>query len=626
MWSRLNRPWRRIFLLFLALLLSALTITLLYWDSIHEIPDRWHLPFLNPEPVSSLNSPLEIFSSDEDSISRQHPIYDLIAKAGGEYERLLGKQTNGLAQAAQAYRSRRGRHPPPSFDRWVAFAEAHDCLMIEDLFDRIYHDLNPFWAISSDQIRADAAAIPNYIRIRHGKAYRSTIQKPFMDIYFNLLQEIETLLPDLDIPINHMDEPRVLVSWDTITEHMKILKSSLSLQDLAHAPAIDTFTTLPQPAATSNPVSFITQAPYWNLARQACPPGTEARTSEVDRDFSTPPVFPDTHPHGAYHGYVQNWTLSQDVCYHPHLRNMHGTFVEPVSISTSNSLVPIFSGSKLLANNDILLPAAMYWSDKERFAASKHLYPWKNMRNEVFWRGTASGGRNRAENWTRFQRHRLVSVLNGTQVAMTLEASRKAVDGNHDGLPHNFPPPNDNLYPLVSTKLGLLPDWIRSFSNVAFYWIECFPSTRDYGCSYTGAWYRRGLPVSMKRMLLNRYLPDVDGNSFSGRFRAFLMSNSLPIKATIYTEWHESRLIPWKHFVPMDNTFVDMWSILEFFFQHDDQAQKVALEGREWANRVLRKEDMVVYVYRLLLEYARINDPNREDMGFGQDLVSTAAT
>jgi Glycosyl transferase family 90 len=625
MWFRLNCHWKRMFFLFPTLLLGSLTFTVLFWDTINEIPDRWHLPFFNTEPVSSLNSPIDIFSVDPDLISPQHPINDLIAKADSEYEQLLGKKTTGLAQAAQAYRSRRGRHPPPSFDRWVALAEAHDCVIIEDMFDRIYDDLNPFWAIASDHIRADAAAIPNYIRIRNGKAYRSASKEPFMNSYFNLVQKITTLLPDLDIPINHMDEPRVLVSWDRVTEDMKILKSSLGRQDLAHAPLIDTFTTLPRSSATSNPASFVTQAPYWNLARQACPPDTEARTSEIDSDFSTPPVFPKTHPYGTYSGYVQNWTLSQDICYHPHLRNMHGTFVEPVSISTSVSLVPMFSGSKLLANNDILLPGAMYWSDKERFAASKHHIAWKNKRNEAFWRGTASGGRNRAENWTRFPRHRLVSMLNGTQVAMTLEASNKTGDHDHDGLPHNFPPPNNKLYPLVSTKLGLLHDWIRSFSNVAFYWLECFPSTRDYRCSYTGSWYRRGRPVSMQRMFLNKYLPDVDGNSFSGRFRAFLMSKSLPIKATIYTEWHDSRLIPWKHFVPMDNTFMDMWSILEFFFQHDDQADKIALEGREWADRVLREKDMLVYVYRLLLEYARINDPNREDMGFGQDLVSKAA-
>lgn len=191
--------------LFLLLLLGSLTFTVFFWDVINEIPDRWHLPFLNPEPVSSLNSPLDIFSLDPDPVSQQHPIIDLIASADSEYERLLRKQTTGLEQAAQAYRSRRGRHPPPWFDRWVAFAESHDCLIIEEMFDRIYHDLNPFWVIAPDQIRADAAAAPNYIQIRNGKAYRSASEEPFIDSYFNLVQKIAALLPDLDMPINHME-------------------------------------------------------------------------------------------------------------------------------------------------------------------------------------------------------------------------------------------------------------------------------------------------------------------------------------------------------------------------------------------------------------------------------------
>lgn len=46
------------------------------------------------------------------------------------------------------------------------------------------------------------------------------------------------------------------------------------------------------------------------------------------------------------------------------------------------------------------------------------------------------------------------------------------------------------------------------------------------------------------------------------------------------------------------------------------------MQGREWAERVLRKEDMLAYVYRLLLEYARISDPDREEMSFGDDLVA----
>lgn len=143
------------------------------------------------------------------------PINDLIAKADSKYERLLGKQTIGLAQASQAYRSRRGRHPPPSFDRWVAFAEAHGCLIIEDMFDRIYHDFEPFlghWIRSNP---CSCCCYSNPYSIRNGKAYRRESQEPFIESYFNLVQGIATLLTDLHIPINRMDEPRVLVPWNS---------------------------------------------------------------------------------------------------------------------------------------------------------------------------------------------------------------------------------------------------------------------------------------------------------------------------------------------------------------------------------------------------------------------------
>ena len=120
-------------------------------------------------------------------------------------------------------------------------------------------------------------------------------KQPFIDNYFHLVQKIATPPPDIDIPINHTDEPRGLVSWDTVAENMEILRSSLGRQDLVLAPLIDTYTTPPPPHAAANPASFVTRGRFWNLARQACCPDTEAHPREVDSDFSTPPVLPTTY-------------------------------------------------------------------------------------------------------------------------------------------------------------------------------------------------------------------------------------------------------------------------------------------------------------------------------------------
>ncbi|KAA8566747.1 hypothetical protein EYC84_009277 [Monilinia fructicola] len=54
---------------------------------------------------------------------------------------------------------------------------------------------------------------------------------------------------------------------------------------------------------------------------------------------------------------------------------------------------------------------------------------------------------------------------------------------------------------------------------------------------------------------------------------------------------------------------------------HDAEAEKIATAGQQWANKVLRREDMQIYVMRLLLEYARVSNDNRANLGFVKDLL-----
>jgi hypothetical protein len=84
--------------------------------------------------------------------------------------------------------------------------------------------------------------------------------------------------------------------------------------------------------------------------------------------------------------------------------------------------------------------------------------------------------------------------------------------------------------------------------------------------------------------------------------------------------------------VPFDNRFLDQYGVMEFFLGYekgkgrkagrDQLARRIAKEGHEWATKVLRKEDMRIYMYRLLLEYARVMDDKRESLGWVDDLVS----
>lgn len=546
---------------------------------------------------------------------------------------MLSKESKNLTKASDAYRKRRGRHPPPGFAEWFAFAQDRDAVIIEEFFDQIYHDLTPFWGIDAARIRQLAKHFPVVISVRNGKAKLKT-DKPriWADLWHNMTATIEEWLPDVEIPINVMDESRVIVPWEMINTYANAERTSRVI--LSEDKILTKFTGLSSlDANPGQPIEtkWIREGAFWDIARVGCAPDTPTREIATATDFSGPPPVLSGFPPGSFGGYVQNWTAAKNPCLQPELRESHGTFIEPVSISTTHSLFPIFGGSKLPMNNDILIPPAMYWSEDPIFKSEGNGGPWEKKTTKLIWRGGGTGGRNRDNNWTRFQRHRFVSMVNGTAVQLA--------EANRNGAGHgpNFILQSYNTYRLTATKYMDLGSWLNEITDVGFVHLTCFPSNGGPHCDYTDHYFEIKPNMKLQDQFRHKFLPDIDGNSFSGRYRSFLFSTSLPIKATIYAEWHDSRLTPWVHFVPMDNSFVDVYGILDYFIgtgvefkygngtvliegAHDEAAKRIAMAGKEWAEKVLRKEDMLIYYMRLLMEYARVSDDQRERLAFVDDL------
>ncbi|KAI5356834.1 putative glycosyl transferase CAP10 domain-containing protein [Septoria linicola] len=565
-----------------------------------------------------------------------HPIDQLTARADIEYKNILAKEAKNVHDAAQAYRVRRGRQPPPLFDVWFDFARNSSAVIVEDFFDRIYDDINPFWGIPAKQIRGQASDFIHRISVRNGKATGRTDveRREWIELWTDMVQSVAPLLPDMDLPINVMDESRIVVPWEEVDGYMakeKLSKqivpaSQLKTDYSGLKAAIRDMDRTPPPPFDPG---FVGEGPYWRLAVVGCPPESGARKVYEETDFSTPPPLTTSYPPETLEGYVQNWTYACSPCDHPQLQGLHGTFVEPISIANTKKFFPLFGGSKLPMNNEILLPPAMYWTQDPFYSGGNdHGGTWDEKKDKLIWRGSASGGRNKKENWTRFQRHRLISMLNATSIAqLEQHPGEKGI---------NFVLPESGTYDLAVQQPNVpehaFSEWVASWSDAAAVHLLCFPEDPPGPhCPYTDEYFSVAKAMPMKEQYSNKYLPDIDGNSFSGRYRGFLGSTSLPIKATIYQEWHDSRLVPWKHFVPMDNTFIDIYGIMEYFVGnkllglggHDDVARNIALEGKAWAEKVLRREDMSVYVLRLLLEYARICDDDRETMGWAEPATNT---
>ncbi|KAK3901867.1 glycosyltransferase [Staphylotrichum tortipilum] len=577
--------------------------------------------FTSPHALSSRLSPL-LAASPWPGARHKHPIDGLIAAAEKEFEAKLARATDTIEEAAAEYRKRRGRHPPPGWDKWYAFAREKDALVVEEFWDQVYHDLEPFWGVPPAKIRRDAGRFEMRIAVRGGKAETGS-DWFWTRIWLEMIKSVEEMLPDLDLALNAMDEPRMVVPWEEMRGLMRRAGESRRVVEVERV--VEEFG-LPAVGGREDEegeekgTRWEHEKHYWLIAREGCPPNSPARRAEVTTNFTAPPIANNDRLAHMRRGFVANYTLSTDFCHQPDLQALEGVFVEPLSVSSTKSLLPIFGGSKLAANNDILLPAPMYWNEEERFTGAEGAsIPWAAKHPSAIWRGVATGGLNRESNWHAFQRHRFVAMNNATLLAQAESASPAS---NPSPLP--FPLPAHAQYPHLPQPLH---PWLSPLTNISFTDLMCANPGFAPGCNYTNPFYATSPSVPMAEQFHHRYLPDIDGNSFSGRYLGFLRSTSLPIKASLWREWHDARLVAWKHFVPMDCRFGDWYGILGYFLGvggveegRDEVAERIAMKGREWAARVLRKEDMLVYVLRLLLEYARVVDENREVLGWVGDL------
>ena len=190
----------------------------------------------------------------------RHPINALVKAADKEFASKLAKTTETLPEAAAAYRKRRGRHPPPDFDKWHQFAKDNNALIVEDFWDQIYHDLEPFWGVRPGQIRKDAREFEMRIEVRDHKA--STGSGWFWTkIWLEMIQTIEHLLPDMDLALNAMDEPRMVVPWEDINAYMKkaaktrrIVDVKSVVSEFGKLPPLGAAPTQQEPSAETPPV------------------------------------------------------------------------------------------------------------------------------------------------------------------------------------------------------------------------------------------------------------------------------------------------------------------------------------------------------------------------------------
>lgn len=326
--------------------------------------------------------------------SLAHPVHQLVAKADGDFQTVLSRQSRSLNDAVAEYRRRYKIPPPPNFDKWYNFAKRKGVELIDE-YDTIYHTLLPFWALDPSIIRErvrEAIGFDNAliaVMIRNGKVSKmeggGDMYKWHREAIPVMLKEFIRFLPDMDLAFNIHDEPRVVMQHDDLLRHVNIAKDqnmpkaynaqglknewSTRPEDLGEGIRIKEFKT--------TRFNRFAHQPTWSNSRISCPPDSAARAciNEVCSDNTT-----------AYSNlpldFIRNTTTFSDICNSPSLESSFGFFDRPNAFDVTHDLIPIFSQSKVSSFQDILYPSPWYYMGRVKYEKERDL-PWEESKQLV---------------------------------------------------------------------------------------------------------------------------------------------------------------------------------------------------------------------------------------------------
>ena len=534
-------------------------------------------------------------TSGQSPLTEQHPVHQLVANAESEFEIRRKRQSKDLAEAVKEYKKRYQTCPPPHFDKWYAFAKERETQLLDE-FDGIYHSLLPFWGLEPSVIRERTRQVLGLkniyflgVSIRDsqlrttGKGQgwhqvNETVYRGFQaDGILEMIANFAKWLPDMDLVFNSHDEPRVLVPH----EDLEILLEKARKTIRSVQPTNNGFSTSPADVGSggSYPEVDLSHQLSWSHTRLSCPPSSPARnstssaTDDVDA-FSTRTL-----------GFITNTTAFSDICLSPSLSS---TFDRLNSYHVSLDPVPVFSPSKLSSFHDILYPSAYYYTELAHYGEETGV-PWDQKYSRLYWRGSTSSGFARDGSWPNMLRQSVAIKLNPAYSTDPVHILQKTNASNH---------PSTAIWSSQEVPAAEFADRF----DVQFTEIK---NCEAADCNAQRKFFNVTAREPQEEAWKARYLLDMDGNAFSGRFYAFMRSHSLPLKLAYFREWHWERLRPWVHFVPISKEVREVPELIRYF-EEEEEGQEIAIRlaasGHDWASKVLRKEDMEVWMFRLLLE------------------------
>jgi hypothetical protein len=496
--------------------------------------------------------------------SQSHPVEHLHAAAKKQFDALLARQSTTPEGAVVEYRRRYGRVPPPGFERWFAFAREHSSPIVDD-YDEMMRSLEPFWKM------APADVVRLMERSDSPGQTRGAIKKCFVaggklkdcgawaDVMSRYLGAALRGIPNMTFLANYMDEPAVLPRHPIVS---------------------------PSDSDEKFVWSEISHQPIWPQVQDVCAKiGGPSEKAPVDGALAA-------EDSGEEPRFVRNVTRGTDLCAHPEFREAHGYLASAVSSFHIGHAVPVLSRAVPRPFGDILFPAPSYSWPQFAYSAWRDR-SWRRKTDALYWAGSNTGSYTHDETWRRHHRQRLVLLGLGADEGKKFTYLRKA-GGGDSWMPYTTSRFDRSLYHVAMTKIRACDE----------------PACREQN----DAFRPRKKPEPASEPYRYKYVFDIDGNSLSGRFYRLLASNSAVLKTTIFKEWHDERLVPWLHYIPVSLGLEELPELVRFLATTDEGREvgrRVAEAGKRWHAKALREVDRGVYFYRLLLEIAWLQSTER---------------
>ncbi|KFZ13948.1 hypothetical protein V502_06328, partial [Pseudogymnoascus sp. VKM F-4520 (FW-2644)] len=540
--------------------------------------------------------------------------------------------SESLEAAVTEYKSRYHRLPPPNFDKWYEFAKDRNSTI--DDYDQIYEDLLPFWGVKPSLLRMRSTILrknSGFISIKIDKEKVDTVHvseeySHLDDPITNMIKSFAPWLPQMQLVLNPSPSPQIALPYSSLASLKAAGRRSEHIE--ASETIITTWATLskwgPFTAVESGPpVPPITR--YISRWDAYMAPSCSSYSPARSHPHSSRALCTSCFASYSVGQFMRNISLSLDPCFQPDLRTVSSFLSSPGTVPNTgypaDALTPIFSSRKIEGYNDILFPFPGTYvpstpaSNPSLSLSAPGQKPFVELRDVLYWRGEAPPSGLGAHDWQGVSEQRLVTLAHQ---APSDEKIPILLPFDTTGKKHEY----------GYVRLAAISDQIKvdaGFTGVpernCHREEECQAQREHFGTNAT-------LGNSDEDKYSSRYLLTTD-ISEPKEFLTNVISRSVAVRSGIFKSWYDKRLTPWIHYIPLDMRWQGLHSTMAYFMglsgtvkgvqvSMDSQVKEanwIAEQGKARAESVVREADAEVYLFRLLLEWGRVVDDYRDEVG-----------